>query len=276
VFSNGVTFVVNFVKIGWNFIGGINRDARTQAAWYHKLKMNWMSSWESFLCLTLIGWLFSIFRLFSWKKEWTSPAALINFKFFAGCLQAIELSRVTLKLRISQSVSPSVLASSPSVTLDQILAEVRQLRGWCHGASSPDGRTGLSSLPDPLLESSSLDPLWSLLYSTLYWSLHHLTLSGVSFARPLLESLSLDPLWGLLYSILYWSLHHLTPSGVSFARPLTGIFITWPSLGSPLLDPLLESSIDPLWGFLYSTLYWILHDLTLSGVSFARQSTGVF
>jgi hypothetical protein len=27
----------------------------------------------------------------------------------------------------------------------------------------PDGRTGLSSLLDPLLEFSSLDPLWSLL-----------------------------------------------------------------------------------------------------------------
>jgi len=36
-------------------------------------------------------------------------------------------------------VSPSVLASRPYITLDQILAEVRQLRGWCHEASSLTG-----------------------------------------------------------------------------------------------------------------------------------------
>jgi len=71
----------------------------------------------------------------------------------------------------------------------------------------PDGKTGLSSLLELLLKSSSLDSLWSLLYSTLNWSLLHLT--------------------------LYWSLLHLTHSVVSFTRP---------SLESPLLDPLLESS----------------------------------
>jgi hypothetical protein len=83
----------------------------------------------------------------------------------------------------------------------------------------PDGKTGLSlldpllessldlleSLLNPLLKSSSLDPLWTLLCSTLYWNLLHLTL------------------WSLLYSTLYWSLLHLT-------------------LWSPLLDLLLESS----------------------------------
>jgi len=31
---------------------------------------------------------------------------------------------------------------------------------WC---VFPDGWTGRSSLPDPVLESSSLDPLWSIL-----------------------------------------------------------------------------------------------------------------
>jgi len=39
----------------------------------------------------------------------------------------------------SQSVSPSILALSPSVTLDQILAEVIQVRGWSRGASSLTG-----------------------------------------------------------------------------------------------------------------------------------------
>jgi hypothetical protein len=76
--------------------------------------------------------------------------------------------------------------------------------------------------------------------------------------------------------ILYWSLFHLTISGVSFARPSTGVFFTWPYLESPLLDHLLESlSLDPLWILLWSTLYWS-HHLTLSGVSFTRPSTGVF
>jgi len=57
------------------------------------------------------------------------------------------------------------LASSPCVNPDQILAEVRPLRGWCHGASF-------------LTE-------WRvcLLYSILYGSLHHLTLCVV-FAWP--------------------------------------------------------------------------------------------
>jgi hypothetical protein len=47
----------------------------------------------------------------------------------------------------------------------------------------PDRRTGQSSLLDPLLESSLLDPLWS----------HHLTLAGVFFAQPSLEPSLLDP-----------------------------------------------------------------------------------
>jgi hypothetical protein len=65
-----------------------------------------------------------------------------------------EMSWVTLQ---RQSVSQSLLASSSSVTLNQILAEVRQLRGSCHGASSLKGERVY------------------LLYSTLYWSLHNLS-----------------------------------------------------------------------------------------------------
>jgi hypothetical protein len=73
-----------------------------------------------------------------------------------------------------QSVSQSVLALNPSVTLDQILAEEIQLRDWYHGASFLTGGRVC------------------LLYSTLCWSLLHLT-----------------P-WSLLCSTLYWSLQHLT------------------------------------------------------------------
>jgi hypothetical protein len=65
-------------------------------------------------------------------------------------------------------------------------------------------------LLDSLLESSSLDPLDFPLLDTL------------------LESLSLDPLWNFLYSTLYWSLHHLTLSGVFFARLSNRVFISWP------------------------------------------------
>jgi len=83
-----------------------------------------------------------------------------------------ELSWVTLQLTIRhsfiQSVSPSVLASSPSVTLDQILAEVWQLRGWCHG---PSFLTGGWVCLLYLTHYWSLLTLWSLLFSTLYWSL---------------------------------------------------------------------------------------------------------
>jgi len=114
----------------------------------------------------------------------------------------------------------------------------------------PHGRTGLSSLFDPLLQPSSFDSLWSVLQSTL---------SGILFTWPSLDYFSLDPLWILLCSTLYWSLVHLAPSGFLF---------TWPSLDSLLLDPLLESgSLGPL---------WILVHLTLSGFSFTRPSTGVW
>jgi len=65
----------------------------------------------------------------------------------------------------------------------------------------------VSSLLDPLLESSSLDRLESPLLD------------------PLLESSSLDPLWSLLCSTLYWSLL-LTLSGVFFARPSAGVLFT--------------------------------------------------
>jgi len=74
------------------------------------------------------------------------------------------------------------MALSPFLTPDQILAAVKQLRDLMSWGVFPDGRTGLSSLLDPLLDSSSLDPLWSLHYWTLYWS--------------------------LLCSTLYWSLLH--------------------------------------------------------------------
>jgi hypothetical protein len=87
----------------------------------------------------------------------------------------------------------------------------------------PDGRMGLSSLLDRLLEPSLPDPL------------------ECSLLDPILGSSSPDPLWSLLYSTLWRSRLHLTLSGVLFARPSTGFFI-WPSLESPLLDPLLESS----------------------------------
>jgi hypothetical protein len=96
-----------------------------------------------------------------------------------------------------------------------------------------------SPLLDPLLESSSLDPPRSLLYSTLYWSLLHLTLFGVFSTGPSPESFSLDPPRSLLYPTLYWSLLH------------------------------------PPWSLLYSTLYWSLLHLTLPGVSFTRLSAGV-
>jgi len=52
------------------------------------------------------------------------------------------------------------------VTPDQILALVRQLQDWCHGASS-------------LMEGQICLP-----HLTLCWSLLHLTLSGVSFTWP--------------------------------------------------------------------------------------------
>jgi hypothetical protein len=45
------------------------------------------------------------------------------------------------------------------MTPDQILAEVRQLRDLMSWGVFPHGKMGLSSLLDPLLESSSLDPL---------------------------------------------------------------------------------------------------------------------
>jgi hypothetical protein len=105
------------------------------------------------------------------------------------------------------SVTQFVLVSSSSVTLDQILAEGKTITGLMSWCVFSDGRTGLPSLPDPLLESSSLHPFWSLLHSTLYRILHHLTLSGVCFTRP-----------------------------------STWVFNTWPPLDIPLLDCPLKSS----------------------------------
>jgi hypothetical protein len=85
----------------------------------------------------------------------------------------------------------------------------------------PDGRTGLFSLPDSLLESSSLDSLGS----------------------------SLDSLRSLLYSTLHWSFLLLTLFGVSFARPSTGVYITWPSLDSLMLLAWVSLSLSyfPVW-----------------------------
>jgi len=85
-----------------------------------------------------------------------------------------ELSWVTLQLTVNQSVGPSVhpsvrpsvLASTSSVTLDPDFSW-SYLRGWGHGASFLTGGRVY------------------LVYSTLYWSLRHLTF------------------WSLLYLTLY-------------------------------------------------------------------------
>jgi len=121
-----------------------------------------------------------------------------------------------------------------------------------------------SSLLDLLLESSSFDPLLECLQLTLY---------GV-FTWPSLES-SLDPLWNLLYSTLCWSPHHLTLSGVSFTRPSTGAFFIWPSTGNLLHSTLCWSllHLTLCWSLLHSTFYWSLLHLILSKVSFTRPST---
>jgi hypothetical protein len=150
----------------------------------------------------------------------------------------------------TDSVIQSVLVSSLSATPDQILAAGKTVMGFMSWGVFPEWRTCLPSLPDPLLESPSLDPLWSFLCSTLYWSLH-LTLPGIFFTWPYLESSLLGPPWGNL---------HLTLPGVFLARPSTGIFLAWPSLESPLLDP--------PWSLLGLTLYWRLLHLTLPGVFF--------
>jgi len=162
-----------------------------------------------------------------------------------------DLSWVTLQL----TVSPSVLASSPSVTLHQISAEVRQLRSWCHGSSSLTG--GRVCLLYPTL-------YWSLLHLNLYWSLLCLILSGVFFTWPsagVFFTLSEFPC-----STLYWRFFHLTLSGVSLLDPVLESFsrdLLWSLLHLTLsevslLDPLLESfSLDPLWSLLVWVWVWV-------------------
>jgi hypothetical protein len=87
------------------------------------------------------------------------------------------------------------------VIFDQILAEVKRVTGFMSWGVFPNGRTGLSSLLDPVLESSSLDPLESSLLDPLLESLLLVPLESpllnrlleCSFLEPLLESSSLDP-----------------------------------------------------------------------------------
>jgi hypothetical protein len=94
-----------------------------------------------------------------------------------------------------------------------------------------------SSLLDTLVESSSLDPLWSLLHSTLSGVFFTRHSTGVFFTWPslesssldtLLESSSLDPLWSLLCLTLYWSL------------------VAWVSLSWPSAPPSLCSCVGCL------------------------------
>jgi hypothetical protein len=166
-------------------------------------------------CMSVfVRWISGCFILY---ESVTCGASNIKNRLCCQMVCWVELSWVEL-LCISQLVIQFVLVSSPSVAPDQISAEGKTVSGLISWCVFPDGRT---SLP----RSSSLDPLWRLLYSTLYWS--------------------------RLCSNFYWSLLHLTFSGISFtgpstgvffARTSTGVFFTWPSLESPLLDPLLESS----------------------------------
>jgi len=90
----------------------------------------------------------------------------------------------------------------------------------------------ISPLLYPILESSSLDPLWS----PFAWPS-----TGVVFTWPSLESLLFDPLLESSWLDLLLGSSSLDPRG------------------SSLFDPLLESSsLDPLWNLLYSTRYWSL------------------
>jgi len=73
----------------------------------------------------------------------------------------------------------------------------------------PDGRTGLPSLLDPLLESSSLDSLASPLFDPLLKSFSPDPLDS-SLLDPVEESSSLDPLVESSLLGPLWSFHCLT------------------------------------------------------------------
>jgi hypothetical protein len=147
-----------------------------------------------------------------------SPSGTHDQSFVWFCLSRGDLPVVRTVLSCNRSQSLSVLASSPVWVHDQIFAEVRQLRGWCHATSSlTRGRV-------------------CLLCSTLYWSLLHLTLSEVSFARPSTGVFFTLSFLESICSTLYWSLLHLTLSRVFFTWPSTGVFITWSSLESSSLS----------------------------------------
>jgi hypothetical protein len=156
----------------------------------------------------------------------------------------------------------------------------------------PDGRAGCL-LYSTLYWSPHPLTLWSLLFSTLYWSLLHSldniwsllhwTPSRVSSSRP---STGVFFTWlsGVFFAQLSTGVF-TWPSGVFFTRPSTGVFFTWPYLESFSLDPLWSLLFSTLywsllhltlWSLLCSTLYWSLLHLTLSGVSFDRLSTGIF
>jgi hypothetical protein len=125
------------------------------------------------------------------------------------CVSAVSLSRLCSVCVLGwvwaellcnwQLVTHSVLASSLSMTPDQILTEIRKLRDWCHGASSltEDGSVFFtlpsleSPLHDPILESSSLS------HSELLPSLGQLSLCPDCVLFSLSSVLSGSVLWVL-------------------------------------------------------------------------------
>jgi hypothetical protein len=82
------------------------------------------------------GWLLLMLKLSSWKKEWTSLIAFINWEFFTGCLLAIiNRTCAFLKFKMAARLSrllhwKSELLSWPlhSVKRKLLLAQLRN----CH------------------------------------------------------------------------------------------------------------------------------------------------
>jgi len=109
-----------------------------------------------------------------------------------------------------QSISHSVHHGlSSSVTLDQILVDVRY--GVDVIGHLPWWEDGLSSLLDPLLLSSSLDPLESSLLNSIgvifTWSSTEVFFSWLSLTSPLLDPLLESSSLSLSYFLVWVSCH---------------------------------------------------------------------
>jgi hypothetical protein len=104
--------------------------------------------WEIQTHWVYTGWLLLILKLSSWKKEWTSLIAYINWEFLTGCLLGIiNRTRAFLKFKMAASLSRLLYLKSELLSWELHSVKRKPLLARLINCHSNKGKNVYSILP---------------------------------------------------------------------------------------------------------------------------------